>query len=202
MLGKLQAAHVKGARPWAPLWALKAVGSQPRHLPHHRGPAGAEQPGPVDGDRIIVAGHRTTLRRTSELVRRVSGQSARRGIRSFSPSGWGSRRTPTCAEPRSRAPIRRRVSSTPTAAATTSTTCGSWTVVLPVLGGAQPSADHRGQRPARRADHRDQHSKLDVASLDERRRGARSGAPDSTGEFRVAEGMGATGVDEKDAAVG
>ena len=53
-----------------------------------------------------------------------------------------------------------------------------------------------------RADHRDQHSKLDVASLDERRRGARSGTPDSTGEFRVAEGMGATGVDEKDAAVG
>lgn len=128
MLGKLQAAHVKGARPWAPLWALKAVVNRSLDIyltteDLRRGTTGSGSTATGSSS----TGHPTTLRRTVNWFAASPRQSARRGIRSSSPSEWGSRRTRTCAEPRSRVPIRRRVSSTRTAAVTTSTTCGSWT---------------------------------------------------------------------------
>jgi choline dehydrogenase-like flavoprotein len=79
MLGKLQAAHVKGARPWAPMWALKAVvdRSLDIYLTTEDLPAHSNRVR-VDGDRIVVdwtpnntAPHRELVRRVSAAVRRA-----------------------------------------------------------------------------------------------------------------------------------
>lgn len=73
MLGKLQAAHVKGARPWAPLWALKAVvdRSLDIYLTTEDLPT-LNNRVRIDGDRIIVDWTPNNTAPHSELVRRVS----------------------------------------------------------------------------------------------------------------------------------
>ncbi|EKT83495.1 dehydrogenase [Rhodococcus opacus M213] len=73
MLGKLQAAHVKGARPWAPLWALKAVvdRSLDIYLTTEDLPTRNNRVR-IDGDRIIVDWTPNNTAPHSELVRRAS----------------------------------------------------------------------------------------------------------------------------------
>ncbi|MFC9553055.1 FAD-dependent oxidoreductase [Rhodococcus sp. NPDC056960] len=79
MLGKLQAAHVKSARPWAPMWALSMVTD--RSLDIYL--TTEDLPTPtnrvrVDGERIVVdwtpnnvAPHRELVRRVSAAVRKA-----------------------------------------------------------------------------------------------------------------------------------
>ena len=80
MLGKLQAAMVKGARPWAPMWALKMVTDRSidiylttEDLPH------PDNRVRVDGDKIIVDWTPNNLAPHVELVRRVSRAVRRAG---------------------------------------------------------------------------------------------------------------------------
>ena len=73
MLGKLQAAHLKGARPWAPMWALKAVADRSldiylttEDLPSRHNRVR------VDGERILIDWTPNNTTPHEELVRRVT----------------------------------------------------------------------------------------------------------------------------------
>jgi choline dehydrogenase-like flavoprotein len=73
MLGKLRAAMVKGARPWAPMPALKTVTD--RSLDIYLTTEDLPRPGnrvSVEGDRILIDWTPNNLRPHRELVRRIS----------------------------------------------------------------------------------------------------------------------------------
>jgi choline dehydrogenase-like flavoprotein len=73
MLGKLQAAMVKAARPWAPMWALKMVTdrSLDLYLTTEDLPT-PENRVSLDRDRIVVHWTPNNLQPHAELVRRIS----------------------------------------------------------------------------------------------------------------------------------
>jgi choline dehydrogenase-like flavoprotein len=80
MLGKLQPAHVKGARPWAPDWALKVMTDRSidiylttEDLPSR------DNRVRVDGDRIVVDWTPNNTVPHAELVRRVTRAVRRAG---------------------------------------------------------------------------------------------------------------------------
>lgn len=80
MLGKLQAATVKAARPWAPMWALKMVTDRSIDLYlTTEDLARPENRVRVDGDRIIVDWTPTNLVPHAELVKRISRAVRRAG---------------------------------------------------------------------------------------------------------------------------
>ncbi len=80
MLGKLQAAMVKSARPWAPMWALKMVTD--RSIDIYLTTEDLPRPDnrvSVDGDRIVVDWTPNNLAPHAELVKRVSRAVRRAG---------------------------------------------------------------------------------------------------------------------------
>ena len=80
MLGKLQAAMVKSARPWAPMWALKMVTD--RSIDIYLTTEDLPRPDNrvrVDGDKIVVDWTPNNLTPHAELVKRVSRAVRRAG---------------------------------------------------------------------------------------------------------------------------
>ncbi len=128
MLGKLQAAHVKGARPWAPMWALKAVvdRSLDIYLTTEDLPVRSNRIR-VDGDRIIVDWTPNNTAPHSELVRRVSAAVRRAGYPIILTERMGiATNSHMCGTAVAGTDPAASVLDR-TAAVTTSTTCGWWT---------------------------------------------------------------------------